>query len=115
MPHRTRTALAALALLAAACSRGTAPGDGAPFITGPVVAVLEDGRIQVADGSDSTRCGAVAGLGRSTRVLARDGGPRARTAIAAGQRVSVWITGTVRESCPAQVDARVVVIEAAGR
>ena len=48
---------------------------------------------------------------RGASILRRDGAPADASALVVGQRVSVWITGIVRESYPVQVDATVVVLE----
>jgi hypothetical protein len=48
---------------------------------------------------------------RGASILRRDGAPVDASALVVGRRVSVWITGIVRESYPVQVDATVVVLE----
>ena len=92
------------ALVLVGCHRSTAPA-GTPFVTGPIQQILPDGRLRVAD--ESGGCGAIVSVGTKTTVDGVGSGAAAtRPMLPVGQRVAVWITGAVRESCPAQVSAQ---------
>ena len=106
--RRSLLPLGALFLLAAC--KGTTIPDEAPYVAGPIERVLPDGRVHVA-GEQGESCGAVVGIGPRTTIRTRAGVPANRSALVAGRRVSVWITGPVMESCPTQVSARYVVLE----
>lgn len=117
-----RLALVLVALALAACGSApdsTGPAQAAalaaqgipaeePYITGTVQQVLPDGRILVVSETNQ----AVVDLPGGTKVYVRSTGAKAKVSnIQVGQTVSVWITGTIRESFPVQVTADVVVIE----
>lgn len=88
------------------------PPEGEPYIRGRVMERSENG-ITVArgEGSVTTEPRAVVRIDRRTRLLYRDGEDAPAVELAANREISVWITGSVRESSPVQVDATHIVIE----
>lgn len=99
-------------------SGGAAPVSGVPAdpasIRGTVTS-LESAprriRVEVDPAAASGSDKAVVALGPDTRILHRDGRAAGAADIAAGNVVSVWFTGPVRESYPVQADAGAVVLE----
>ena len=87
-----------------------------PTIRGTITAPTEYGVLVIAPGAE-TACDHT----RRAQVTLRDASIRRRSGasasvsdLAVGTTVSVWITGSIRESCPPIVDARFVVLEEPG-
>ena len=89
----------------------------APYINGPIVSLLADGRIWVEAANPeaaaaSHRPAAAVVRPRGATILARESGrPVASSRLRVGDRVSVWTTGPELRSMPPQVQARLVVVE----
>lgn len=108
-------------LLLASCASGTGSETlptTDPSIRGTVTQVssAEPRTVLVEEnpGEESGSNKASVRLTGETRLLRRSGEAVQRAApedLAAGQRVSVWFSGPVRESYPVQADAGTVVIE----
>jgi hypothetical protein len=105
-----------LALLAAAGCHDYTPSapatTGAPYIRGRITQVGHAWGLLVegTPGPGQREDKAYVSVGGAA-ILRRDGTPVDASALVVGRRVSVWITGIVRESYPVQVDATVVVLE----
>ena len=107
---------------AAAAARAGIPSS-APYIRGRVTAATVEGGATLAEATGSVRVEtdpsktsdspkAVASWsGATTRILRRDGTTVTPDELVRGVTVSVWITGPVLESYPAQVRAVVIVVE----
>ena len=87
-----------------------------PTIRGTVTAPTSYGVLVIAPGAetacDHTRRAQV--TLRDASIRRRSGGSATASDLAVGTTVSVWITGSIRESCPPIVDAKFVVIEEPG-
>ena len=106
-----------------AASTITAIPDSAAWIRGVITDASVTGGASLAESSGSVRVEAdpskhddspkavVRWSGDSTRIYRRDGSPATPDELARGVTVRVWITGPVLESYPAQVRARVIVVE----
>ena len=116
--------LLVLGLTLAVCAPPGALGvpDGVPTVRGAVVRVQHSATasgLLVEPGGDA--CGLQATADARTRYVRRDAsgrrvplgtGAEGARALSAGDTVSVWVDGAVRESCPIQGRAAVVVVEA---
>ena len=84
-----------------------------PTLRGTVTAPTSYGILVIAPGAetacDHTRRAQV--TLRDASIRHRSGGSATVSDLTVGTTVSVWITGSIRESCPPIVDARFVVIE----
>ena len=89
--------------------QSTLASPGAPYIIGAISSRTR-GEIFVVH-SSACDSEATVTLFFKPRVIDVAGGDTDTTALVAGRRVAVWSTGTVEESCPPIIGAKLIVLQ----
>lgn len=115
----TRPLAWVLALALGACSSPVRVPDTAPTVRGTVASVRHSATASaVLVEPDEGACGMQATMDATTRILVEDPdgtivaeGPPGAIPLGEGDAVTVWADGPVRESCPTQGRAAVIVVQ----